>query len=169
MGRPGEARKAAGEIKRLVEAGLHKKRIRHYHFLTGLIQLKGRDYPEAVKSFESAVSLLPSPFRWDESDAGYFKYYLGLAYLDSGDLARARDEFSGVVGLIPGRIDFGEFYARSIYRLGLVFERQGHKAKALENFEKFLDLWKDADPGQPEVEEARKRLAGLKQAEPISR
>jgi hypothetical protein len=35
-------------------------------------------------------------------------------------------------------------------------------SKAIEHYEKFHDFWKDADPGIVEVEDARKRLAGLR-------
>jgi len=38
---------------------------------------------------------------------------------------------------------------------------KGLKGKAIENCGKFLSLWKDADPGIIEVEDAKKRLAGL--------
>jgi len=33
--------------------------------------------------------------------------------------------------------------------------------KTIENYEKFLEFWNDADSDIPEVEETRKRLAGL--------
>jgi tetratricopeptide (TPR) repeat protein len=48
------------------------------------------------------------------------------------------------------------------YNLGKIYELKGETAKAIERYEKFLDLWKDADPGIAEVDDARERLAGLK-------
>jgi len=44
---------------------------------------------------------------------------------------------------------------------GNLWTTKGQKEKAIKNYTKFLDLWKDADPGIPEVEYARKRLAAL--------
>ena len=46
--------------------------------------------------------------------------------------------------------------------LGKIYEQKGWKGKAIEHYKKFLALWKDADPGIAEVEDAKKRLAGLK-------
>jgi hypothetical protein len=46
--------------------------------------------------------------------------------------------------------------------LGLAYEKSGWTSKAVDKYEEFLDIWKDADPGIPEVEDARDRLARLK-------
>ena len=61
-----------------------------------------------------------------------------------------------------GRIAFGDIRAKVFYMLGKIHEQHGNSAKDIEQYEKFLDLWKDADPGIREIEDAKKRLAGLK-------
>jgi DNA-binding SARP family transcriptional activator len=47
-------------------------------------------------------------------------------------------------------------------RVARLYGQQGWRGKAIEHYEKFLDLWQDADPGIAEVGDARERLAGLK-------
>jgi hypothetical protein len=41
---------------------------------------------------------------------------------------------------------------------------EAQKTRANKYHEKFLDLWKDSDPGIAEVEDARKRLAKLQKS-----
>ncbi len=42
------------------------------------------------------------------------------------------------------------------YRLAKLYEEKGWKEKAIGEFEKFLELWKDADKDLPELVDAKK-------------
>ena len=66
-----------------------------------------------------------------------------------------------ITRLIPGRILFRDYYAKSYYVLGKCYERKGEPVRAIESYHTFLDLWKDSDPGLPEVADARARLAAI--------
>ncbi len=47
------------------------------------------------------------------------------------------------------------------FRVAGIYEKKGNKAKAIEHYRKFLEIWKDADPELPEPGQARLRLAAL--------
>jgi predicted hydrocarbon binding protein len=70
--------------------------------------------------------------------------------------------YEQIISLTVGRLHWGYEFAKSFYILGKIFEQKGWKGKAIEHYEKFLELWKNADSGIVEVEDAKKRLAGLK-------
>jgi DNA-binding SARP family transcriptional activator len=42
-----------------------------------------------------------------------------------------------------------------------IYAQKGTGSKAIDHYEKFLSFWKDADQGIAEVDDARKKLAGL--------
>ncbi|MGB2698543.1 MAG: FlgO family outer membrane protein [Candidatus Zixiibacteriota bacterium] len=48
------------------------------------------------------------------------------------------------------------------YLLGISYERSGWKNKAIAQYEEFLKIMKDADPGIPEVEDAKERIKKLR-------
>ncbi len=54
------------------------------------------------------------------------------------------------------------FYPKSFYLLGKIYEQKGDRKLALEHYEKFLDLWQNADEDLPELLDARARYENLK-------
>ena len=87
---------------------------------------------------------------------------LASAYSGIGDLGRARKEYERIATFPRGRQFYGDVYVKSFYCLGKIYEDEGQKDKAVENYERFLEIWQDADPDIYEIEEARRRLKTLK-------
>ena len=160
MNSTNEAQAAAGEIKKLVEGWLNEKLVRYQYNLLGNIELKKGNYSKAIEYLNKAISFLDYQKGTGEGHALFYEP-LALAYLKSGDLAGAQEQYKKITQLTSGRLTYGDIYAKSFFMLGRIFEQKGDKVKARENYQKFLDLWKDADPGLPEVEDSKKRLAAL--------
>jgi tetratricopeptide (TPR) repeat protein/predicted Ser/Thr protein kinase len=153
-----EAEKTAGELKALIDRGLNKKAIRLYDHLMGAIELAWNNTPKALEYLERAVRSLP--YGRFEKDARFIDT-LAQAYFRAGDWAKAWEQYEHITTLTVGRLSYGDIYSRSFYYLGQIYEKLGDKAKARENFQKFLGLWKNADASLPEPAEARRRLNAL--------
>jgi tetratricopeptide (TPR) repeat protein len=128
----------------------------------GVIELQNGDPGQAIDRLRKAVSQLSHEYSFPTDGQALYLEPLALAYDKSGDLEKAREEYMKITALTSGRQHYGDIYARAFYMLGRIAEQQGDKARARENYRKFLDLWKDADPGLPEVPDAKVRLAGLR-------
>jgi len=156
-----EARKTAYELKEMMKEGLNKNLARLNFHIDGMIEFERKNYYKAIDFFKKACSLLP--FQYEENDRhALFIEPLALAYYKIRELDKAQEEYERITSLTTGRIYYNDIFAKSFYMLAMIYEQKGWKGKAIEHYEKFLDLWKDADPGIAEVEDAKKRLAALK-------
>jgi tetratricopeptide (TPR) repeat protein len=88
---------------------------------------------------------------------------IGQAFERLGEPDSARASYERYVGeYIPYPIGQDTDMAFALRRLGELSEQVGDRARALEWYGQFVDLWKDADAElQPRVQEARRRMAEL--------
>jgi serine/threonine protein kinase/tetratricopeptide (TPR) repeat protein len=87
---------------------------------------------------------------------------LARAHRKTGNIDKAIEAYLKLLTFDPSSQDRRLHIPVYHCRLARLYEEKGEKDKAVAQYRIFLDLWKDADPGIPEFEDARKRLAGLK-------
>jgi len=139
-----------------------------YHQLLGKVLLAEKSYDEAISALKD-VTQRKMPWIWNTSSIfGYnfneTKALLARAYKEKGDLDQAIEVYERLTDPNAENREGRLIYPINYYYLAELYDMKGRKAKAIENYEKFLDLWKDADPGIAEVEDARRRLSGLQAA-----
>ncbi|MBN2408553.1 MAG: protein kinase [Candidatus Aminicenantes bacterium] len=162
MGSFDTARRIADEIRVLIPLWMQKKLLRFHDHLMGMIEFAQGNFSRSIPFLSKAEQSLYSPEDNFPRIQAHFIYTLAQAYFKTNNLPKAREMFEKILSLHLGRIEDGDHYARSLYWLGKIYDQRSQKNEAIEHYEGFLRLWKDADPGIPEVEDAESRLAELK-------
>jgi tetratricopeptide (TPR) repeat protein/DNA-binding winged helix-turn-helix (wHTH) protein len=105
---------------------------------------------------DAAIAMLRDSLRFKPFNWNVDSYETGLAdaYLELGRFSEAAAEYSRVLSINP-------HYARAIYGRARAHEALGNRARAREDYERFLSLWKHADAGAHDALEARARLVRL--------
>lgn len=168
QGRVDAARTAVQDVERRLpglDAG--DQEFTRYH-----AQLLAAEVALASNAVEEAIALGQKIIwpRFSTSDVGavaghntpFLKDVLARAYWKKGDLDRAAAEYRKLTTISPDNQLRYLIHPLYHYRLGQVLEQQGEREPARVQYRKFLECWKDADPGHPELADARKRLAALR-------
>ena len=90
----------------------------------------------------------------------YSSYLIAQCYFEKGAFEEAIREVRNAQNYYGPSHAF--VYPTGFYLLGKIYEKKGDTQRAIQNTEKFLDLWKDADEDLPDLIDAKKRLARLR-------
>jgi len=80
------------------------------------------------------------------------------AYEKRGDIDKAIEAYRKLIVFDPKGQDRRMHNPIYHYRLAKLYDSKGLKEPAIAEVRRFLEIWKDADPGIPELADAKKRL-----------
>jgi len=139
-----------------------------YGLLSGEILLARGLADEAVAACERISSWRLSftggrNVRIVDYNVPFIKDVQARAYLELGELDKAIADYESLITFDPLRKERQLVYPLYHYRLAKLYEQKGWEGKAIEQYEKFLSIWKDADPDLVEIADAKKRMAALQE------
>jgi tetratricopeptide (TPR) repeat protein len=90
-------------------------------------------------------------------------YLMAISYYGSGRIGEAVQLLESAMNYYgDNRANWPATSVKLHYWLGKCYEASGWNTKAIDEYETFLNIWKDADEGIAEVKDARERLTRLK-------
>ena len=148
----------AEEIARVLKKDFEEKdtTLMHtYWWIMGEIQLIKGDTNMALSYLDKVYRASPTP-------SFSLRYHLAEIYFKIGRLDEAVAELEKALTRYDENRVWEISAVKAYYLLGLAYEKSGWNKKAIEKYEEFLDIWKNADPGIPEGEDAKERLQKLR-------
>lgn len=115
-------------------------------YMRGTIALENNRPDEALDNFKEALRYLPHS--WDIKD---LEDSLANAYLKTGRYDEAVAEYERILCFNPN-------YPLAHFHLAQAFEGANQPKAARANYERFLQIWKDADVDVPEIIRTKKLL-----------
>ncbi|UCF79089.1 MAG: protein kinase, partial [Candidatus Eiseniibacteriota bacterium] len=138
---------------------MNNTQLSYYIETLGLIEYVKGEFEGSIEFLREKIRLTPNHNHFIDH------YFLGRAYLETDRLGEAVAEFEKAVSRYDEDWIFDTGKAVNVhYFLGLAYEQSGWSRKAIEQYEEFLDIWKDADPRMEKIKDAKVRLARLKSA-----
>jgi serine/threonine protein kinase len=115
--------------------------------------------------YDAAIEQYQKSFQFTTTNRAPQLYY-GLSLMKAGRISEAIEEFLRVNhhADLSDRLGAREVIpsVKAHYWLGVTYEQQREKDKAIYEYQKFLETWKDADFKSKEIDNAKVRLAKLK-------
>ena len=162
MGRLEKAEELLAEIENISPDIVEKKTRIMRSYLKGRIALEKNDTATAILHLKNVLSWLGHEIHFGRTPHVIYVNSIAGAYMKAGNLEEAISTYEKIPLLTTGRLEWGHVYAKSFYNLGKLYQEKDWKGKAIENYEKFVTLWKDADPQfQPLIEDAKLQLFKL--------
>lgn len=124
-----------------------------YHYARASIDFAKGNYDAAIENFNKTNDKYPG---------FYVKYMLAQSYYKAGKLSSAVKTYeSALLKYSSMRAYMGIWSVKAHYYLGICYEDSRWYDKAIEQYETFLDIYKDADPEIVQINDARRRLERL--------
>ncbi len=155
LGQKEEAQRLMAEAQRAVPPGILKADP-DWSSALGHIAFARGQYGDAISAFQQSRDAMTC------MSCGYFDLAQTYTKVGQPDSALAYYERYVTTGDASRVFSDANYLAASYQRLGELYEAKGDRKRALEYYEKLIDLWKNADPElQPIVKDVKQRVSRL--------